>query len=260
MQCKICDSKTKISFNSLVLKKYSVDYFHCSNCGFLQTEEPYWLNEAYESAINLSDTGLIERNLSFSKALSVFIYFNFKKDAKFLDYAGGYGIFTRLMRDIGFDFYWHDPHTKNLLAKGFEIDIKSKDVYELITAFEVFEHLINPKAEIEKMLLLTDTIMFSTQLIPDEVPDPNSWWYYGFEHGQHISFYSNKTCHWLAEHYKLNYYFVSGIHLLSKKRFNKNQLILMKKLKDFGLYLIVKKTMKSKTFTDHLMLRDPQLK
>ncbi len=42
----------------------------------------------------------------------------------FLDYAGGYGVFTRLMRDIGFDFYWHDPYTQNLFANGFEKDIK----------------------------------------------------------------------------------------------------------------------------------------
>ena len=31
-------------------------------CDFLQTEEPFWLKEAYESAIGITDTGIIKRN------------------------------------------------------------------------------------------------------------------------------------------------------------------------------------------------------
>ena len=111
----------------------------------------------------------------------------------FLDYAGGYGVFTRLMRDIGFDFYWHDPYTQNLFANGFEDDLKSNSKFELLTAFEVFEHLVNPKEELEKMLRFSDTIVFSTELMPQEIPDPEEWWYYGFNHGQHISFYTRKN-------------------------------------------------------------------
>ena len=30
----------------------------------MQTEEPSWLNEAYASTINYSDTGIMSRNLS----------------------------------------------------------------------------------------------------------------------------------------------------------------------------------------------------
>lgn len=252
MICKICNSNAQQVFTSKILRKYEVKYFKCNNCGYLFTEDPFWLDEAYSRSINLSDTGLLDRNIYFSKVLSVLIYFCFNKNGSFLDYAGGYGVFTRLMRDIGFDFYWHDPYTKNLFANGFEKDLKSNSRFELLTAFEVFEHLVNPKEELEKMLGFSSTIIYSTELMPQEVPDPKEWWYYGFNHGQHISFYTEKTLNTLANQFKLNYYNVDEIHILTKREFNNSVLILMKKLRNYGLYQIVKKVIKSKTFSDHL--------
>ena len=50
-KCKICDSNSHYFATAKVLQKYNVDYFQCSNCGFVQTEEPYWLDEAYSEAI-----------------------------------------------------------------------------------------------------------------------------------------------------------------------------------------------------------------
>ncbi len=256
MICKICNSTTKQVFTSKILKKYDVKYFKCNNCGYLFTEDPFWLDEAYSRSINLSDTGLLDRNIYFSKVLSVLIFFCFDKKGYFLDYAGGYGVFTRLMRDIGFDFYWHDPYTQNLFANGFEKDLKSNSRFELLTAFEVFEHLVNPKEELEKMLGFSNTIIFSTELMPQEVPDPKDWWYYGFNHGQHVSFYSEKTLNTLANQFKLNYYNVDEIHILTKRKFNNSVLILMKKLRNYGLFQIVKKVVKSKTFSDHLNIEN----
>lgn len=252
MICEICNSKAQQVFTSKVLRKHDVKYFKCDNCGHLFTQEPFWLDEAYSRSINLSDTGLLDRNIYFSKILSLLIFFCFNKNGSFLDYAGGYGVFTRLMRDIGFDFYWHDPYTQNLFANGFEGDLKNNSKYELLTAFEVFEHLVNPKEELERMLCLSDTIIFSTELMPQEIPDPKDWWYYGFNHGQHISFYTEKTLSTLAHQNKLNYYNVEGVHILTKRNFYRTLLILMKKFRNYGLYQIVKKLVKSKTFSDHL--------
>jgi hypothetical protein len=254
MKCKICNSSTRLVFTSKILKRYYVKYFKCDSCGYLFTEKPFWLDEAYSRSINLSDTGLLDRNIYFSKVLSVLIYFCFDKNGNFLDYAGGYGVFTRLMRDMGFDFYWHDPYTKNLFANGFEKDLKSDLKFELLTAFEVFEHLVDPKEEIEKMISYTNTIVFSTELMPQEIPIPKDWWYYGFNHGQHISFYTKKTLYTLANLFNLNYYNVNGLQILTKRKFNNTLLVLMKKLRNFGLYQIVRKSVKSKTFSDHLMI------
>ncbi len=50
-------------------------------------------------------------------------------------------MFVRLMRDNGFDFYRSDRQCENLFAKGFEASLDVSPSYELLTAFEVFEHL-----------------------------------------------------------------------------------------------------------------------
>jgi len=51
MKCNICTKEANKIFNSVILKKYNINYYYCANCGFLQTEEPYWLNEAYGDSI-----------------------------------------------------------------------------------------------------------------------------------------------------------------------------------------------------------------
>ena len=122
MRCKICETEIKKCFTEKIMLKYEVDYFHCSNCDFVQTEEPYWLNEAYSRPINLSDTGYMTRNLFYSKRLTILLYLLFGKNGRYLDYAAGYGVFVRLMRDIGFDFFWDDKYTQNLFSSGFEWD------------------------------------------------------------------------------------------------------------------------------------------
>ena len=138
MKCNICDSPTNTFSAARVLKKYNVEYFQCSNCGFVQTEEPYWLDEAYSEAIASSDVGMLSRSTMFSTAANNIIFNLFDHSAKFLDYGGGYGVFVRMMRDLGFYFFWHDKYCQNIFAQGFEADENSSYSYELVTAFEVF--------------------------------------------------------------------------------------------------------------------------
>jgi hypothetical protein len=89
MNCKICGNKAVEKFKAKILNKYEVKYFCCQNCGFLSTEEPYWLDEAYKSPINISDTGYLQRNINLSKKVVILLSLFFDKKRKFLDYAGG---------------------------------------------------------------------------------------------------------------------------------------------------------------------------
>ncbi len=157
------------------------------------------------------------------------------------------------MRDIGFDFYWHDDYASNLLARGFEL--KSNHNYELLTAIEVFEHFENPIDEIKKMLKLSDNILFSTVTLPEKIPSKD-WWYYGFEHGQHISFYSKKTFTTIEEMLGLKYSDLGELHLLSKTKIITLNPTLLKILVKSELVFFIKKIQKSKTFSDHLMLKN----
>ncbi|MBI5134440.1 MAG: class I SAM-dependent methyltransferase [Candidatus Taylorbacteria bacterium] len=251
MRCKICDSDSKLLFNALVLRKHDVGYYICPKCGFIQTEKPYWLHEAYKNAINACDTGLLARNQRFSKPVALIIYYFLGKDIACLDYAGGYGVFTRLMRDIGFDFYWHDPYCENLFAKGFELD-KAKRRIGLVTAFEAFEHFEDPKAELEKILSISRTVLFSTDLVPQPAPKLNEWWYYSPEHGQHVSFYSKKSIETLAKTYNLRYYTDNKrLHLLTDRKLPLFSFRLVTHLRKLGMpYHYVKSRVESRIKSD----------
>jgi len=248
MKCKICSQDNKKIFNSKILSKYDIEYFHCENCGFLQTEEPYWLEEAYAESINVSDTGYMVRNLFYANRLAILLFLTFGKKGRFLDYAAGYGVFVRLMRDIGFDFYWDDKYTKNLFSSGFEWEPGSK--VDAITSFEAFEHFVDPIKEIESLLNISNGIIFSTELHPDPIPEPSDWWYYGLEHGQHISFYSGKTFEYIAQKFSVRYYCLGSLHILTDKNIPKWKLF-MTKLSKFGFHNIIARLLNSKTWADH---------
>ena len=259
MKCRVCNSESNEVFSAKVLNKYNVKYYHCPNCNFLQTEEPYWLTEAYKSAIGIADTGIQKRNQLFANRSSAIISSFFDKNKKFLDYAGGYGIFVRMMRDKGFDFYWDDLYADNLFAKGFEHN--EKNSYELVTAFECFEHFTNPLEQIEKILKFSDNIIFSTRTFRGDPPKPDKWWYYSQDSGQHISFYSSSTLKYLAEKFKLHLNTDNkAFHMLSKKKINNLWFNFVIKLSDTGLSKIFSLKLKSKSETDHEILSDKMKK
>lgn len=220
-KCKICESPTSVLFNSLILKKYDVKYLRCNNCGFVQTEKPYWLNEAYSSAISNLDIGLVSRNITFSIKTDLIIKSFLDTTKDFLDYGGGYGMFVRLMRDKGFNFYRYDTYCDNLFAKNFDdADINKTTKYELVTSFEVFEHLEDSISEIQNMLKYSNSILFSTELLPTySIKSVEDWWYFLPETGQHIAFYTSKSLKMIADRFDMNIYsFSNSLHLFTPNK------------------------------------------
>jgi len=219
MECKICLSEAAPFATAQVLNKYAVRYFRCVQCGAVQTEHPFWHDAAYSSAITLSDLGLVSRNVTLARTSRVIIKLCFRADGTFVDYGGGYGLFVRLMRDHGFNFFRYDRYCENLFARGFDADLVQTRRCELVTAFEVFEHLVDPLATIEEMLSFSDNILFSTLLIPDHCPKPGDWWYYGLEHGQHVLLYTAKALAVIAKRHGLFLYSKNNeLHLLTRKK------------------------------------------
>lgn len=252
LRCKICEAATRLVFNTQVLKKYDVAYYQCESCGFLQTEPVYWLKEAYENSMNLTDTGIVVRNLRLVRISSTILFFFFGKKGKYLDYAGGFGLYTRWMRDVGFNFYWSDPFTSNLLARGFEA--AEGDRFLLATSFESFEHFENPHEDLKKILHLSDNILLSTELLPSPTPPLSNWWYYAPEHGQHIAFYTKQSFSVLAKKYGLHYYNSDNIHLLTKKQLSLfGRVIFALPFSKYFFYVgsyFIAPFMKPKTWTD----------
>jgi hypothetical protein len=231
MKSKITGGDVEVCFTGKVLNKYDVTYYRCLDTGFIQTEEPYWLTEAYSSAITKLDIGLVGRNEIMREKLAPILSNFFNATGKFLDYAGGYGLFTRMMRDRGYDFYHTDIYCQNLFAEYFDlIDVPAETKFELITAFEVFEHLPNPLAELEQMAKYADSIFFSTMLQPKiELKSFEDWWYFIPETGQHVALYTEKSLAFLAQ--KFGYHFYTdgiGIHLFTKKQLPRNPFAVQK--------------------------------
>jgi len=219
MNCNIFGSMARPFGKGLVLGTFDIYYFYCDHCGFMQTEAPYWLEEAYSTTITDTDIGLVSRNLLYSDYTNKFIRTFLDPGNIFIDYGGGYGLFVRMMRDQGFDFYRFDPIAENIFTKHF--DAKKDNKYALLTAWEVFEHLVNPLEEIEAMLQFSDNILFSTSLLDESPKEIDAWWYYGLEHGQHISFYSKKTLEYIADLFSLNVVFSNNAtHFLSANSFS----------------------------------------
>lgn len=196
--CRVCGRAADRVHQLTVLGRLPVGYYFCPHCGFMQTERPYWLEEAYSSAIAASDTGLVMRNVALAARLAAVLHSTFGREATFVDAGGGYGMLTRLMRDLGFDYYWDDPYCTNLFASGHEAGDRAR--FDAVTAFEVMEHVSDPLQFVRDTLARfgARTFVFSTQLFEGAPPAPGAWPYYSPETGQHVAFYQRRTLDHLA--------------------------------------------------------------
>ena len=252
MYCRICNQKTNEIFSHQVLKKYKVKYFLCEACGLLQTEEPYWLDEAYSEAIAVADTGLVARNIGISNRLALLLFQMFGTSGRYVDMAGGTGLLTRLMRDVGFDYYWQDQYCENIHAKGFEYS-NSLGSCSAVTAFEVLEHIEQPEPFIVDALEQTqaDTFIFSTDLYSGNPPFPDEWWYYAFETGQHISFYQLRTLKFIGRKLAMDLYSSGNFHMFTKQHFSQRKFQSCIGRLGKLISLIIRRRINTRTMTDH---------
>ena len=249
-RCTICGSEARLSHRGRVLSRYDVAYFYCAQCGLLQTEKPHWLDEAYSDAIALSDTGLLTRNIAVAMRLTALLTLSFPRGVRCVDAGGGYGVLTRLMRDVGFDFYWTDPFCANLFAKGFEAD-RAGGSFAVMTAFEVMEHLHDPIAFIRQAVAKYHgaAFAFSTEVFEGS-PPPLDWPYYSFETGQHVSFYQRRTLAHIADVLGMRLFSSGNFHLITSHDVNPTLFQISASRLAFGLFPFMKLLQRSRTWPD----------
>jgi hypothetical protein len=206
-KCRACQGTTSDFAQDEVLGHVPVTYARCGTCGMVQAESPTWLGEAYSDAIAKLDIGLLDRCQILANVTAVVLRSERLRGGRFLDWAGGYGTLTRLMRDRGFDFSHTDPFAANIFAEGHEgppvagdlpLEAGTERRYDLITAFEVLEHLEDPAAALAPLAGRTDLLLTTTQVLPQPTPGPREWDYYTLETGQHITFYTPASLEALA--------------------------------------------------------------
>ncbi len=180
----------------------------------MQTEVPFWLDEAYSSAIARQDVGIMQRNLVNCEVASAVLNLLCPKVTNAVDFGAGHGVFVRLMRDKGFNFSWFDRYATNDYARGFEYEEGSK--YEFLTAFEVLEHFTDPVSDLSGLMDLSDNVFISTCTLPEPAPALPDWWYYSPTTGQHISFYTQASLEVLAARFGRTLLSHGPYHLFAK--------------------------------------------
>jgi len=194
--CRLCGGGVVGRFSLRVLGKLDVTYSECSVCKSLQTAYPTWIEESYRQNLSGTDTGALQRNLqNFAYALIVSSIFDAKTA---FDYGGGDGLLCRFLRDHSIDCYVYDKYSSPGYAQGFTTPPFERP--DLLTAFEVFEHFVDPKAALAELLAKAPQVMVvTTSLYTGQAAD---WWYLDPETGQHVFFYSPQALMLIAQSYR----------------------------------------------------------
>lgn len=195
--CRICMAHGAVCGTRLVLGKHVATYRRCGECGYVWVEAPHWLEEAYSHAIAALDTGIVVRNLWLADACCALLGTSLRGVQRLLDFGGGTGLLVRMLRDRGHDARWLDAYCENQLAPGFEA--RAGDTYDLVTAFELVEHLPDPMPVFRRLHALAPRILIATELQPEDPACLMDWWYLAPEAGQHIGFFTRRSLERVAE-------------------------------------------------------------
>ncbi len=199
-----------------------VYYARCNNCGFCFTPElaTWKLEEFAERIYNdeyvLVDPDYIEARPRSNAANIISMFGDRAYSIKHLDYGGGDGLLTNLLNASNWQSVSYDP----FVNKNVRIDQLGK--FDLITAFEVFEHVPDIQqlmSNLRALLAPNGIVLFST-LLSDGNIFPNqriSWWYASPRNG-HISLFSRKSLVILAQNNGFKFgSFSAGFHVFYTK-------------------------------------------
>ncbi len=177
-------------------------YALCPNCGFcFAPEMAKWTLAEFEERVYNKDYVLIDPDYvedrprgSAASLLSAFD--NVKGSFKHLDYGGGRGLLAKILRESQWDSVSYDPFVDR------NTDIKKLGTFDLITAYEVFEHVPDVQtlmSDLCSLLSPTGIILFSTVVSDGEIAPnkPVKWWYASPRNG-HISLFSRNSLEVLA--------------------------------------------------------------
>jgi hypothetical protein len=179
------------------MAKYDVGYFRCVKCGSLQTEEPYWLAEAYSADVPEEDAAYLSRNLEVARHAKLMLHlFGVPKSATVVDFGGGLGIVARLLAESGWTTFVHDKFTASPFPGIKWTEGRKAD---FLLASEVFEHLPNPAQDLEEVFGLQPRFLYArTTRYRHEGSD---WFYLAPETGQHVFFFTDEAMRMLASRY-----------------------------------------------------------
>lgn len=210
--CRLCQAPSVAAFTLRLIEKHVVTFYRCSGCDSLQSEEPYWLQEAYANS-NLAtiDTGAAQRNLTNLSA--VYAWARLSQAGTIFDFGGGDGLLCRLLRDYGLDCRTEDRYAAGGYAQGIPLE-RPRPPF-LYTAFEVLEHFANPQTDLEGLFATRpESFLVTTAFYEEQGSD---WWYLTPSSGQHVFFYSKKAMQIIAKRFGYSVRFIGNYTLFDSR-------------------------------------------
>lgn len=187
--CRLCGGAPRPWGRKTVRGRHAVSYGLCTMCGSLQTEPPYWLDEAREHGTAGLNTAAAQRCFDLVQETATLLdLLGFPKTASCVDVAAGTGLYARMMRDRGFNFLAQDDRTTPYYMDGFAVPAIGAGHFRLITGFGILQRLANPAAEIAPLFGAdADLVIVSATLYEGQDQD---WDALRPESGQEVFFYS----------------------------------------------------------------------
>jgi SAM-dependent methyltransferase len=180
----------------------AVYYYRCAQCGFCHAPALCeWTLEEFAARIYNDDYVLVDPDyVELRPRINAdALVKSLGQDAavRHLDYGGGHGLLSDMLRDAGWDSRSYDP----FVDRG--VDVDSLGVYDLVTAYEVFEHVPDVQALMRCLsrLVRQDGLLIFSTLVSDGEIQPGkrlTWWYAAPRNG-HISLFTRESLARLAD-------------------------------------------------------------
>lgn len=201
-----------------------VRYVVCESCGyafapeFLAWTPEDFQREIYNAGYTLVDPDHAETRPGVNAETILATFGDHGRAIRHLDYGGGAGRLSELLRAARWCSTSYDPF--------FDMRVALQDLgrFELITCFEVFEHVPDVAqlaARLESLLAQDGLILASTMVSDGQLVrgQPLTWWYASPRNG-HISLFSARSLAVLAARNGLNTGSISPlIHLFWRREF-----------------------------------------
>jgi SAM-dependent methyltransferase len=174
-----------------------IKYHLCDQCGFCFAPEfRDWKFDDFEKFIYNADYEAVDpeyvsvRPTRDADILETTFGAN-KRRIRHLDYGGGSGLLSKLLKEKGWNSTTYDPFVDR------DVNVDSLGKFDLITVFEVFEHVpdsIQLIQTLKKLCQPKGLIVYSTLMSDGNIDRTKKlqWWYAAPRNG-HVSLFSQKS-------------------------------------------------------------------
>jgi glycosyltransferase involved in cell wall biosynthesis len=217
MHCRLCYGKTVQRFSVTLLGHHRTGLHECAVCGSLQTDPPHWLDEAYADPRPITDTGIVQRTLENSiTCADLLARLAVSESDICVDFGGGNGLFSRMMRDKGFNFFCFDRYVDPFYVPHHAAGDHGIKHATVVTCFEVLEHLPEPAKDLMEIFSYQpDLLIATTSTYQGQGAE---WPYLSVENGQHVFFYSAPALGQIAEAYGYHLITTGSLHLFCRRQ------------------------------------------